>query len=141
MYITEAASELYKLQDFYRRLALCENPTIVEEANRKANEAQRLIMKLVDIENAIKDMRSDYEKTCEDVTIPIHEVVDNEYGVVQSFPSQPLAEAYLKKQELLGANNMEILSNYASARAARHWDLGTIWEMEDEIDAFFDSLV
>ena len=38
MYITEAARELYKLQDFYRLLALCEDPAIAEEANHKANE-------------------------------------------------------------------------------------------------------
>lgn len=141
MYITEAAHELYKLQNSYRHLALCEDPAIAEEANHKANDAQRLILKLVDIENAILDMRSDYEETCEHATIPIHEVVDNEYGVVQSFSHRPLAEAYLKKQELLGANNMEIRTTQASARAARHWDLGLILEVENDIDAFFDSLV
>ena len=141
MYITEAAHELYKLQNFYRHLALCQNPAIVEEANHKANKAQRLIMKLVDIENAIRDMHSDYEKTCKDVTITTYEVVDHNYEVVESFPSQPLAEAYLKKQELLGGDNMKILPNRTSARAVHHWDLGIILEVEKDIDAFFDNLV
>ena len=42
-------------------------------------------MKLVDIENDIRNMCSDCKKTCEDVIITTYEVVDNNLETVQYF--------------------------------------------------------
>lgn len=140
MYTTEAARELYKLQGFYRQLALCEDPAIAEEANHKANEIQGLIMKLVDIESDIRDMRSDYEKTCEDVIITTYEVVDNNQETMQCFPSLPLAKAYFRKHQLLGETDMEIQEKCLFACVAHYWDLNIIWKMTDEIDAYSKPL-
>lgn len=134
MYTTKTARELYKLQDFYRLLALCEDGEMVDEARRKANEAHRLILRLVDIENALRDMRIDYDKLIKNTCIPSYDVTAIDSGsILESFPSKSLAEAYLKRLRIEDGVAAEIVMVFSSADCANHWNLRMIWEMENEI--------
>lgn len=134
MYTTKAAHELYKLQDFYRLLTLCEDREVADEAHRKANEAHRLILRLVDIENALWDMRVDYDKLVKNTRIPDYEVTDSYSGsVLESFPTKALAEAYCKRLKIEDNVAAEIIPRVFSAYNANHWNLDVIWEMEDEV--------
>ena len=134
MHTTKTARELYKLQDFYRLLALCENEEVAEEARRRAKEAHRLILRLVDIENASRDMRIDYDKLIKDTCISSYDVTAIDSGsILESFPSESLAEAYLKRLRIEDGVAAEIVPVFFSADCASHWNMRTIWEMNDEL--------
>lgn len=134
MYTTKATRELYKLQDFYRLLSLCEDEEVVKEACRRANEAHSLILRLVDIENALRNMCIDHDKLLKDMRIASYDVtIIGDGDILESFPTEALAEAYLNRVRIKDDIAAEIVPGSFSADYAYHWNRKVIWEMADDI--------